>query len=346
MMIPTQEFERLQDFYKGQISQSALLNKAGRLAAEKHLILKNPKIPDAMAVKMTKPMAREQVRLTKRIRTGSVPLEGVGTPDPNEYESMVDSPLENLLRKIVKQTGQTPGPATPHTSRVKMEPATTGPLGVKIKPPVPPKPSTLKTPQLSTSKKKSGGYKKAALSGAAKGFLRSIGIDPKFIDDDDKEDESGGYTPKGAKGKQLKKAKKTETEKLTEGGKGGTILPRGNLVMARSKPKRTRKRQRGRGFNIQKMLGKTGIEFHWPGYQYMGPGTHLIKRLKRGDPGINRLDRIAKQHDIDYSRAQNLQDKWKADTKMIKAIDNLPGNKTMTERIVKRIMQAKKRLKL
>ena len=49
----------------------------------------------------------------------------------------------------------------------------------------------------------------------------------------------------------------------------------------------------------------------------MGPGTHLAKRLKRGDPGINRLDQIAKQHDIDYSRAKNLQDKWKADTKMI-----------------------------
>ena len=48
----------------------------------------------------------------------------------------------------------------------------------------------------------------------------------------------------------------------------------------------------------------------------------------------------------DYSHAQNLQDKWKADTKMIKAIDRLPGKKTMTERVVKRIMQAKKRLKL
>ena len=69
MMIPTQEFERLQDFYKGQITQSALLNKAGRLAAEKHLILKYRKIPDAMAVRMVKPLAREQVRLTKRIRT-------------------------------------------------------------------------------------------------------------------------------------------------------------------------------------------------------------------------------------------------------------------------------------
>ena len=40
----------------------------------------------------------------------------------------------------------------------------------------------------------------------------------------------------------------------------------------------------------------------------MGPGTKLKKRLKRGDPGINRLDKLAKQHGIDYSRAKNLQD--------------------------------------
>ena len=78
----------------------------------------------------------------------------------------------------------------------------------------------------------------------------------------------------------------------------------------------------------------------------MGPGTKLKKRLARGDPGINRMDRLAKQHDIDYSKAKNLQDKWKADTKMIQAIDNLPRRKTMTERIVKKIMQAKKRWKL
>jgi len=55
---------------------------------------------------------------------------------------------------------------------------------------------------------------------------------------------------------------------------------------------------------------------------------------------------VAKQHDIDYAKAKTLQDKWKADTKMIKAIDKLPGCETMTERIVKKIMQAKKRLKL
>jgi len=61
VMVPTREFECLQDFYKGQITQSALLNKAGRLAAEKHLIFRNPKIPPTTAVKLVQPLAREQI---------------------------------------------------------------------------------------------------------------------------------------------------------------------------------------------------------------------------------------------------------------------------------------------
>ena len=53
------------------------------------------------------------------------------------------------------------------------------------------------------------------------------------------------------------------------------------------------------------------------------------------------------QHDIDYSRAKHLRDKWRADEKMVKAIEHLPRRRhTMTERILKRIMQAKKTLKL
>ena len=207
MMIPTQEFERLQDFYKGQISESALLNKASRLAAEKHLILKNPKIPNATAVKMVKPLARDQVQLTKRIRTGGIPPEGVGTPFPDE--ALVDAPLESLLKQLIQPKKVKTEPATP--ARIKKEPATPGPSRIKKEGPKPPKPSSLETP------KKSGGFKKAALSGATKGFLRSIGVDPKFIDDDDDEDESGGYSPKGRKGKQPKKIKKTEAERLTEG---------------------------------------------------------------------------------------------------------------------------------
>jgi len=121
---------------------------------------------------------------------------------------------------------------------------------------------------------------------------------------------------------------------------------RAKKTAQRRRGTKRKRSQRGGVVDVQKWIAKTGKEFHWPGYQYMGPGTHLAKRLKRGDPSINRLDKIAKQHDIDYSRAKNLQDKWKADTKMIQAIDRLPGKKTKTERVVKKIMQAKKRLKL
>ena len=53
----------------------------------------------------------------------------------------------------------------------------------------------------------------------------------------------------------------------------------------------------------------------------MDPGTKLAKWLKRGDPGINRLDRLAKQHDIDYSKAKSLADKHIADRKMVAGID-------------------------
>ena len=112
----------------------------------------------------------------------------------------------------------------------------------------------------------------------------------------------------------------------------------------RSAAPQTRRRRSQRGgklFDVQKFLAKTDMELHWPGYRYMGPGTHLEKRLARGNPGINRLDKIAKAHDIDYDRAKNLKDKWVADRKMIAKIDKLPGRKTLTERIVKNIMKAK-----
>ena len=74
--------------------------------------------------------------------------------------------------------------------------------------------------------------------------------------------------------------------------------------MTTTEKRRTRKRKtqhRGWGVDIQNFLAKFG-ELYWPGYQYMGPETKLEKRLKRGDFGINRLDRIANQHDIDYAK--------------------------------------------
>ena len=84
----------------------------------------------------------------------------------------------------------------------------------------------------------------------------------------------------------------------------------------RKRPQKGRKRgQRGGKLDIQKLIEKKGKEFHWPNMNYTGPGTHLEKRLRRGDRGVNRLVEIARIHDIDYSKAKNLQDKWKADDK-------------------------------
>lgn len=102
-----------------------------------------------------------------------------------------------------------------------------------------------------------------------------------------------------------------------------------------------RRRQTGGKVDLQKWISKLGVEFQWPGYQYMGPATKLALRLKRGDPGLNRLDKLAKQHDIDYTKARNLGDKHTADRKMIAGINRFTGKKSLTERIVKRTMQAK-----
>ena len=147
-----------------------------------------------------------------------------------------------------------------------------------------------------------------------------------------------------------------QTKRQKSGQKSLGVENVENTVMGRSHRgragPRSRRRRRcskmfqrgGKLFDLQKLLTKMGMEFHWPGYQYMGPGTHLEKRLARGDPGINRLYRITKAHDIDYEKAKDLKDKWAADRKMIAKIDKLPGRNALTERIVKNIMKAKLKL--
>lgn len=53
---------------------------------------------------------------------------------------------------------------------------------------------------------------------------------------------------------------------------------------------------------------------------YMGPGTQVLKRLKRGDPPRGPSDRTAMRHDVDYMMAANAPDKATQD-KMIRAAD-------------------------
>ena len=128
-----------------------------------------------------------------------------------------------------------------------------------------------------------------------------------------------------------------------------------NSKKTRTKRKAPPKKDRGGKFDIQNWIGKLGVEFHpyssskEKRYQFFGSGTFLKKRLDRGDHGINRLDRIARQHDIDYSKAKSLEDKWKADDKMVASIKNLPGKKSMMDHLARYIIifiNSKKQLKL
>jgi len=57
-------------------------------------------------------------------------------------------------------------------------------------------------------------------------------------------------------------------------------------------------------------------ELHLPSYQYLGPFTDLEKRLKRGDPGINKLDEACKIHDIFYSKNPSTESRHIADQEL------------------------------
>ena len=63
----------------------------------------------------------------------------------------------------------------------------------------------------------------------------------------------------------------------------------------RGRRKNRIRRQRGRGLDIQKLLAKTGREFHLSGgYQFAGPGTQLQKRLALGSQTIGEYFGLAK----------------------------------------------------
>lgn len=117
MMVPTNDYNNLVNSYKGRITENALLNKAGRLAAEKHLVLKNKRLPDDVAIAIARGKGRALNKLTRRIRTGSVKASGARVDDDDDDKAILYAPMENTLKQILKQTKRpripTPPPPPP-----------------------------------------------------------------------------------------------------------------------------------------------------------------------------------------------------------------------------------------
>ena len=125
-MIPHKDLEQLIQYYKGELTENALLNKAATLAAKKHVLLANPQLPPALVNAQTKPLSQELTKLTKRIRQfpGGVGVGAPGCPPGEEGEEeagdLATGPVEQWLKRMIKGSPSTPKPPiTPVTPKGK-----------------------------------------------------------------------------------------------------------------------------------------------------------------------------------------------------------------------------------
>ena len=61
--------------------------------------------------------------------------------------------------------------------------------------------------------------------------------------------------------------------------------------------------------------------------QYMGPGTHVVERVKKGEKGLTAVDTESKWHDIAYGLAKNQADIGAADRHMLSKINEFARDK-------------------
>ena len=69
---------------------------------------------------------------------------------------------------------------------------------------------------------------------------------------------------------------------------------------------------------LNTLINKLPFEAHIPGYRFCDPGTKLAKRLARGDRGINGLDEACREHDIQYSKVNDVKGRHIADKELAK----------------------------
>ena len=121
-MIPHKDLEQLIQYYKGELTENALLNKAATLAAQKHVLLANPQLPPALVNAQTKPLSQELTKLTKRIRQfpGGVGVGAPGAPPGEEGEEEAGDLVTGPVEQWLKGSPSTPKPPiTPATKKGK-----------------------------------------------------------------------------------------------------------------------------------------------------------------------------------------------------------------------------------
>ena len=181
MMIKPDEFRTLVDYYKGKISESTLLDKAARVAAEAQILIDDPNTPAALKEPVVKEMLKEKNMLNA--------MTAPGVPQPPVDDDKMDGLQERLLKELVKSINANTQSIVPQITQT--------PLTVKKEEPKPKK------------KRKQTEVERLKEFGSWEPWEKR-GYDPyqTFQDDEDQ------YAPstsqgKGKKGKGKSKKKKT-----------------------------------------------------------------------------------------------------------------------------------------
>ena len=125
IIIPRKEVPADIQFFKGELTSNAWLNKAASLASKKKRILQDPSISDEEIVQRIKPLDHKLQRATKRLR--QIPASGaVEEPEPDD---LTTTKLEKWLQRLAKNMEQPKGlvpPAPPPPPIRQQQPAGAG----------------------------------------------------------------------------------------------------------------------------------------------------------------------------------------------------------------------------
>ncbi|CAH3033553.1 unnamed protein product [Pocillopora meandrina] len=150
LMVKPDEFRALVDYYKGKITESTLLDKAARVAAEAKLLLEDTSTPAALKEPVVKELLMQERKLTDKLR--QIPIAGGVEPPPRDDDgNLMEGLQEGLLKELIKSINMRGQAAVPEMT-LKREPVT--PVGIKNEPVTPAKPGTSKIPFLTAPSQK------------------------------------------------------------------------------------------------------------------------------------------------------------------------------------------------
>ena len=104
MMVSPQEFKSLVNFYKGNITESTLLDEAARVAAEARILIEDTKIDPALKEQQVKQMIRERSKAIKDLRQSAADVGSGNTATPADADSLQERVLKGVAKSINAKT--------------------------------------------------------------------------------------------------------------------------------------------------------------------------------------------------------------------------------------------------